>query len=132
MTSRKLQAEVDKTLKKVTEGVAAFETIYEKMQSANNQSQKDKLEGDLKKEIKKLQRMRDHIKTWTANNDIKDKKSLQENRKLIEMQMERFKAYEKEIKTKAFSKEGLLSAVKLDPKEKERLETSHWLSSMTN
>ncbi|KAG5439037.1 hypothetical protein PCANB_002369 [Pneumocystis canis] len=132
MTSRKLQAEVDKTLKKVTEGVAAFESIYEKMQSASNQSQKDKLEGDLKKEIKKLQRMRDHIKTWTANNDIKDKKSLQENRKLIETQMERFKAYEKEIKTKAFSKEGLLSAAKLDPKEKERLETSHWLSSMVD
>ncbi|CCJ29568.1 unnamed protein product [Pneumocystis jirovecii] len=132
MTSRKLQAEVDKTLKKVTEGVAAFESIYEKMQSTSNQSQKDKLEGDLKKEIKKLQRMRDHIKTWAASNDIKDKKPLQENRKLIEMQMERFKACEKEIKTKAFSKEGLLSAVKLDPKEKERLEMSHWLSSMVD
>ncbi|KAG5519076.1 hypothetical protein PMAC_002162 [Pneumocystis sp. 'macacae'] len=132
MTSRKLQAEVDKTLKKVTEGVATFESIYEKMQSTSNQSQKDKLEGDLKKEIKKLQRMRDHIKTWVASNDIKDKKPLQENRKLIEMQMERFKACEKEIKTKAFSKEGLLSAAKLDPKEKERLEMSHWLSSMVD
>ncbi|KAG4306474.1 hypothetical protein PORY_000462 [Pneumocystis oryctolagi] len=132
MTSRKLQAEVDKTLKKVTEGVAAFESIYEKMQSTSNQSQKDKLEGDLKKEIKKLQRMRDHIKTWAASNEIKDKKPLQENRKLIEMQMERFKACEKEIKTKAFSKEGLLSAAKLDPKEKERLEISHWLSSMVD
>ncbi|KTW25851.1 hypothetical protein T552_03124 [Pneumocystis carinii B80] len=132
MTARKLQAEVDKTLKKVTEGVAAFESIYEKMQSASNQSQKDKLEGDLKKEIKKLQRMRDHIKTWASSNDIKDKKPLQENRKLIEMQMERFKACEKEIKTKAFSKEGLLAGLKLDSKEKERLETSHWLSSMVD
>ncbi|EMR10078.1 hypothetical protein PNEG_01829 [Pneumocystis murina B123] len=132
MTARKLQAEVDKTLKKVTEGVAAFESIYEKMQSASNQSQKDKLESDLKKEIKKLQRMRDHIKTWASSNDIKDKKPLQENRKLIEMQMERFKACEKEIKTKAFSKEGLLSGLKLDPKEKERLEVSHWLSSMVD
>ncbi|QSL65883.1 hypothetical protein MERGE_000163 [Pneumocystis wakefieldiae] len=102
------------------------------MQSTTNQSQKDKLEADLKKEIKKLQRMRDHIKTWASSNDIKDKKPLQENRRLIEMQMERFKAYEKEIKTKAFSKEGLLAGLKLDPKEKEKIEVSHWLSSMVD
>ncbi len=29
-----------------------------------NINQKEKLEGDLKKEIKKLQRLRDQIKTW--------------------------------------------------------------------
>ncbi len=29
-------------------------------------SQKEKFEGDLKKEIKKLQRYRDSIKTWCA------------------------------------------------------------------
>jgi len=32
--------------------------------------------------------------------------------------METFKAVEKEMKTKAFSKEGLSAAAKLDPKEK--------------
>jgi CCR4-NOT transcription complex subunit 3 len=36
--------------------------------------------------------------------------------------MERFKALEKEMKTKAFSKEGLIAATKLDPAEKAKLE----------
>lgn len=44
--------------------------------------------------------------------------------------MERFKAVEKEMKTKAFSKEGLQLASKLDPKEKEKRETLDFLSNM--
>lgn len=45
-------------------------------------------------------------------------------------QMERFKAVEKEMKTKAYSKEGLQLASKLDPKEKEKLDTVEFLSNM--
>lgn len=44
--------------------------------------------------------------------------------------MEKFKAVEKEMKTKAFSKEGLSAAAKLDPKEKEKLEACQFLSNM--
>jgi CCR4-NOT transcription complex subunit 3 len=44
--------------------------------------------------------------------------------------MEKFKAVEKEMKTKAFSKEGLSAAAKLDPKEKEKLETCDFLGTM--
>lgn len=76
--------EIDRTLKKVTEGVELFESIYDKMQSSTNQTQKEKLETDLKTQIKKLQRMRDQIKAWVASNDIKDKSQLLEYRKLIE------------------------------------------------
>ena len=77
-------AEIDRTLKKVAEGVEVFESIYEKMQASTNQTQKEKLETDLKTQIKKLQRLRDQIKTWVASNDIKDKSALLDNRKLIE------------------------------------------------
>lgn len=45
---------------------------------------KDKAEMDLKTQIKKLQRLRDQIKTWIASSDIKDKSALVENRKMIE------------------------------------------------
>ncbi|KAI8828127.1 hypothetical protein BC829DRAFT_412294, partial [Chytridium lagenaria] len=79
--------------KKVAEG------ILDKIHTASNKA-------DLKKEIKKLQKSRDQIKSWISSNDIKDKRALVDNRKLIG-QMERFKACEKELKTKAFSKEGL-------------------------
>ncbi len=44
--------------------------------------------------------------------------------------MEKFKAVEKEMKTKAYSKEGLSAAAKLDPKEKEKLEACQFLSTM--
>ena len=123
--------------------------------NAANANQKEKYEADLKKEIKKLQvgdrdtavlrttrflgslqRLRDQIKTWLTSNDIKDKRPLVENRKLIEtvsparrkhsarsamflgvlinasppsiffQRMERFKVVERETKTKAYSKEG--------------------------
>jgi hypothetical protein len=39
-----------------------------------NANQKEKFEADLKKEIKKLQRYRDQIKTWIQSSEIKDKK----------------------------------------------------------
>ncbi|KAF7331744.1 hypothetical protein MKEN_00054200 [Mycena kentingensis (nom. inval.)] len=129
MAARKLQTEIDRTLKKVSEGVELFEGIYDKMQASTNQAQKEKLELELKTQIKKLQRLRDQIKTWVASNDIKDKSQLVENRKLIETQMERFKATEKEMKTKAFSKEGLIQAAKLDPKEQEKEEATLWLQN---
>ncbi|KAF7301558.1 hypothetical protein MIND_00721300 [Mycena indigotica] len=129
MAARKLQTEIDRTLKKVSEGVELFEGIYDKMQTSTNQPQKEKLELELKTQIKKLQRLRDQIKTWVASNDIKDKSQLVENRKLIETQMEKFKATEKEMKTKAFSKEGLIQAAKLDPKEQEKEEATIWLQN---
>ena len=78
-------AEIDRTLKKVAEGVELFEGTYEKMQTSTNQTQKEKMEQDLKTQIKKLQRLRDQIKTWQQSNEIKDKKTLLDNRKLIEL-----------------------------------------------
>ncbi|KAK9895749.1 hypothetical protein P389DRAFT_195881 [Cystobasidium minutum MCA 4210] len=130
MAARKLQTEIDKTLKKVAEGVEAFEEQYQKIQQTTNHAHKEKIvEVELKTQIKKLQRLRDQIKTWLASNDIKDKKALTENRKLIETQMERFKACEKEMKTKAFSKEGLSAGHRLDPREQLKQETVAFISN---
>uniref|UniRef100_A0A673LND3 CCR4-NOT transcription complex subunit 3 n=1 Tax=Sinocyclocheilus rhinocerous TaxID=307959 RepID=A0A673LND3_9TELE len=126
---RKLQGEIDRCLKKVTEGVEQFEDIWKKLHNAANANQKEKYEADLKKEIKKLQRLRDQIKTWVASNEIKDKRQLVENRKLIETQMERFKVVERETKTKAYSKEGLGLAQKVDPVQKEKEEMEQWLTN---
>ncbi|KAJ1547319.1 general negative regulator of transcription subunit 5, partial [Nowakowskiella sp. JEL0078] len=120
--------EIEKVLKKVAEGVEVFEGIFEKIQQNGSQAQKEKFESELKKEIKKLQRYRDQIKTWLSSNEIKDKRALTENRKLIEQCMEKFKACEKELKTKAYSKEGLSLPGKIDPQEKEKGELSDWIT----
>ncbi|CAM9598678.1 unnamed protein product [Chrysoparadoxa australica] len=125
--NRKLQTEIDRTLKKVDEGVAEFDSIWDKVYSATQQNQKEKYEGDLKKEIKKLQRHRDQVKSWIAGNEIKDKKDLLNVRKLIESKMEQFKVCEKETKTKAFSKEGLARAAMVDPQDKAKTEQRDWL-----
>ncbi|KTG03283.1 hypothetical protein cypCar_00013498 [Cyprinus carpio] len=121
--------EIDRCLKKVAEGVEQFEDIWKKLYNAANANQKEKYESDLKKEIKKLQRLRDQIKTWVASSEIKDKRQLVENRKLIETQMERFKIVERETKTKAYSKEGLGLAQKVDPAQKEKEEVGQWLTN---
>lgn len=77
--ARKLQAEIDRTLKRVQDGIIEFDEIWDKARfnvlrkiddfqlqvyEAENHSQREKHENDLKKEIKKLQRFRDQIKTW--------------------------------------------------------------------
>ncbi|XP_030924221.1 general negative regulator of transcription subunit 3 isoform X3 [Quercus lobata] len=129
--SRKLQGEIDRVLKKVQEGVDVFDSIWNKVYDTDNANQKEKFEADLKKEIKKLQRYRDQIKTWIQSSEIKDKKALVDARKLIEREMERFKICEKETKTKAFSKEGLGQQPKtLDPREKAKSETRDWLNTV--
>ncbi|TYJ01022.1 hypothetical protein E1A91_A13G125700v1 [Gossypium mustelinum] len=128
--SRKLQGEIDRVLKKVQEGVDVFDSIWNKVYDTDNANQKEKFEADLKKEIKKLQRYRDQIKTWIQSSEIKDKKALVDARKQIEREMERFKICEKETKTKAFSKEGLGQQPKTDPKEKAKSETRDWLNNV--
>ncbi|KAI5659708.1 hypothetical protein M9H77_28501 [Catharanthus roseus] len=137
--SRKLQGEIDRVLKKVQEGVDVFDSIWNKVYDTDNANQKEKFEADLKKEIKKLQRYRDQIKTWIQSSEIKDKKvsasyeqALMDARKLIEKEMERFKICEKETKTKAFSKEGLGQQPKTDPKEKAKSETRDWLNNVVS
>ena len=42
-----------------------------KMNEANSDNQRDKLQDDLKKEIKKLQRLREQVKGWQNSSDIK-------------------------------------------------------------
>lgn len=114
MSSRKLQQEFDKLQKKVVEGLQQFEEIYEKVLLTENSNQKEKLEGDLRKEIKKLQRSRDQVKQWLGDSGNKlDKNVLQDNRLRIESAMERFKEVEKVSKMKQFSNEGLEMQAKL-------------------
>ena len=120
-------AEIDRVMKKVDEGVELFDEIWEKVYSAEQQNQKEKYEIDLKKEIKKLQRLRDQIKTWIGSSDVKDKDALVDARKLIETKMEQFKVCEKETKTKTYSKEGLARADRLSPEDQAKVDTCEWV-----
>ncbi|KAI3779146.1 hypothetical protein L2E82_08691 [Cichorium intybus] len=135
-SSRKLLGEIDRVLKKVQESVDVFDSIWNKVYDTDNAYKKEKLEADLKKEMKKLQRYRDQIKTWIQSGDIKYKKSyeqaLTDACKLIEREMDRFKIFEKETKTKPFSKEGLGQHPRQDLKEKAKSETRYWLNNVVS
>ncbi|GAV26794.1 hypothetical protein PMKS-000250 [Pichia membranifaciens] len=101
---------MDKVFKKILEGLEIFDTLYERHENVTNQSQKEKLENDLKKETKKLQRFREQVKNWQAANEIKDKNQLLEHRRLVEVAMEKYKVVEKGSKTKAYSDQSLAAA----------------------
>eukprot|EP00871_Galdieria_phlegrea_P004440 jgi/Galph1/4998/GphlegSOOS_G3655.1 len=131
MANRKLQAEIEKVLKRVEEGAEVFEEIWLKVHDAPSSTQKEKHENDLKREIKKLQRLRDQLKVWQNDPSIKDKSKIGAARKLIEEKMEKFKICERETKTKAFSREGL-SLDRTDPKNKEKQKIREWVTECIN
>jgi CCR4-NOT transcription complex subunit 3 len=106
-SNRKLQGDIDRTMKKIKDGVDDFDEILERVGSAATSNQREKFEAELKKCIKKLQRFRDKIKNWISSNDIKDKRELLQTRRVIEVRMERFRAAEKESKTKTYSRAAM-------------------------
>ncbi|AMD20646.1 HDL098Wp [Eremothecium sinecaudum] len=129
MAHRKLQQEIDRVFKKINEGLEIFNTYYERHENCtNNPSQKDKLESDLKREVKKLQRLREQIKSWQSSPDVKDKDSLLDYRRSVEVAMEKYKAVEKASKEKAYSNNSLKRSEVLDPDEQERRDVSDYLS----
>lgn len=139
MSQRKLQQDIDKVLKKVKDGVQEFDLIYNKFESIDpneNQSYKEKLEMDLKREIKKLQKHREQIKLWISKEDIKDKDQLANllnSRKLIETKMELFKSIEKLMKIKQFSKVALSNPqLFIDPNDKIKNESCQFVVDCIN
>jgi CCR4-NOT transcription complex subunit 3 len=123
-------AEIDRTLKRVDEGLATFDDMYEQQKTAEGQVQKLKYEEDLKKEIKKLQKLREQIKTWAAGGEIKNKQPLVDARHRIEERMEAFKVVERETKTKAYSKEGLMRDQPMSAEERKRMKTREWVQEV--
>ena len=54
-SAKKLQGEIERVLKSVTEGQEVFEDIWQKVHEASTPAQKEKFEGELKTQIKRLQ-----------------------------------------------------------------------------
>ncbi|KAI4996208.1 hypothetical protein ZWY2020_046799 [Hordeum vulgare] len=83
------------TKEDVKAAVAAALNPTHLVYDTKNVNQKEKFEADHKKQIKKLQRYRDQIKTWIQSREIKDnkvsasyEKALMDARKQIESEME--------------------------------------------
>lgn len=126
---RQLQQDLDKKLKAIEEGCESFNSILKRIPSAINPTQKDKYESELKKEIKKLQRLREALKPYISNPEVRDKNTLHDARRKIEQFMITYKQFEKDNKTKAYSKEGLAQTSRSDPYYEERISACDWVKS---
>lgn len=126
--ARKLNAEVAQCLKKVQDGLEDFDNLWERVENSTSQNQRDKFTEELKKELNKLQRLRNSIKNWQSESDVKDKDKLAEYRRKIEENMERFSIFEKDSKRKAFSTQALSMDDELDEEEVERQRHRDWIS----
>eukprot|EP00911_Craspedida_sp_UC1_P001073 UC1_evm2s808 len=94
---------------------------------------------DLKKEIKRLQRLREQVRSWLAGNEvIKQRSALNDTKRQIEILMERHKVVERAAKTKAFSNEGIEqraareAAEELEAMSDEVREMVEWLGTQTD
>ncbi|GMM41705.1 CCR4-NOT core subunit [Hanseniaspora uvarum] len=109
-SQRKLYQEIDKFLKKVREGIQDFDQVNQIFEQTDptNHAYREKLELDINKQIKKLQKQREQIKTWLSKEDVKDREDLlADARKNIEYRMEIAKSVEKMVKLKKFSTQAL-------------------------
>ena len=127
---KKLQTEIDKGLKKVDEGVEEYNRLKDAHHRASQPNQKEKLEENLKAQIKKLQRDRNQLSSWIAEKSVKDKDLLMEGKSKIEALMDHFKDFERESKMKRFSQVGLNKEDRADPEVQKRREMITWIQDM--
>jgi CCR4-NOT transcriptional regulation complex NOT5 subunit len=83
--ARKLQLEVDSTLKKAHEGADTWEQELEKHLSDPNSKENAKQFDALKRDLKRLQKHREQIRGWLATGEVKGQdEKLEEARRRIE------------------------------------------------
>ena len=86
------------------QGICSLDQLEVRLENANSLQMKEKIETEIKKEIKKLQRHRDFFKQLMKDSEVKDKTKVVEARHRIEEQMEKFRELEKEYKQKKLTK----------------------------
>lgn len=128
--ARKLQKEIDGVLKKVDDGISEFADCFDQATAAGSNQQKEKFGEELKRSINKLQRFRVQIREWLAQSGVSSeaKDKLEDARKRVEYDMQRFKELERELKTKAFSTCALARGDELELEEAEKIKYQEWLT----
>ena len=86
-----------------------------------------KWRGELKKEIKRLQRQRDLVRAWADDPTIQDPAGvLDDSRRAVEVEMERMRAYEREARVKDYSRESLARTA-AHPADEAKAATVRWV-----
>ena len=72
----------------------------------------------MKKEMKQLQKTRDFFRQQINSSEVKDKSKMQEARRKIELEMEKFREHEKEFKQRRLTKSAMQSINEVEGKFK--------------
>ncbi|KAK9823430.1 hypothetical protein WJX72_002698 [[Myrmecia] bisecta] len=127
---RKQQADIDFTVKNIQEGLEEYRSWGRKLEAAtkrDDMKEKEKLLAEMKRELKKLQRLRDQVRNWLDQAALASNQALLDARRAVEVEMENFKTLERETKMKNFSKAALLLGDKLEPEEEAKINTASWI-----
>ena len=66
------------------QGISAFQVLEQRLDNSKSAQMKEKFLNDMKKEVKKLQRLRDFFRQNINSTEVKDKTRLQEAKRRIE------------------------------------------------
>jgi len=128
--ARKLQKEIDVVLKKTDDGINEFADYWDQATTCKDASQKERLGEELKRSINKLQRLRAQIREWIDAKTVGSKDKLEDARRRVESDMQRFKEFERDVKTKAFSTSRLTRGDDdMELEDAERMKYEDWLQS---
>lgn len=127
MVFRKQASEEGRVLKRIEEGLVTYDRTAELLQGAETELMKVRLEENLKRELKKMQRLRLKICEWQRKDPFNGSE-LQSYRVRIEEKMKHFKIVEKESKVRAYSKEGLKMTTEVDQAKEERYLFREWVT----
>jgi len=89
-----------------------------KVENASTIPMKEKYRVEMKKEIKKLQRLRDFFRQSVNNPAITEQQKLIEARRRIENEMEKFRENERDYKSKKMTSSAMLDKVEMQGKFK--------------
>jgi len=128
-----LAVEIEKTLKRVEEGIETYDAMNERYEQGIDSGRlvgvfKSKAESALKHDVRKLQHDRDQIRVWEQQGGptiVKLEAALQGGRLAIEERMTSFKVLEHKVR--AFSNEGLSAGTVLTPEERQKGAARLWM-----
>lgn len=118
MSAERVQAEINRSLKKVVKEFGRFERRYGDILEPIGLDP----ERGLGAQLERLRRSRDDIEMWIADDDMKRETGLLDNQELVETEVDEFGAREKGARTQALLNEGPTTTFVLYPKARETTE----------
>ncbi|CBH09845.1 hypothetical protein, conserved [Trypanosoma brucei gambiense DAL972] len=130
--NKKSQQEIERLLRRTQEEINSYDSVYTKFNNSTS-PQREKLEAELRREARKLQRSYDLIKAACPPSDSKDSKgSVEPWMQKLHERIETFKMCEQAMKTKGSGKDGLGTGALSEAQQEGVKDVEAWLKNTTD